>query len=126
MFDLVITNGVIVNASGTIYPPNSDIGISDGMIECIGRNLKGSKTIDAHGAYVTPRGIDGHVHLDQVALPDVVGDNFEDGTQSEVVEGRRQLCALPLKSVTMKVCSVLSKSITRRQKDLVIVITGFI
>lgn len=87
MFDLVITNGVIVNASGTIYPPNSDIGISDGMIECIGRNLKGSKTIDAHGAYVTPGGIDGHVHLDQVALPDVVGDNFEDGTRSGICGG---------------------------------------
>lgn len=87
MFDVVIKNGIIVNASGIIEPPNSDIAIVDGTIACIGRGLEGKKTIDAKGGYITPGGIDGHVHLDQERRPGIAGDNFTDGTRSAICGG---------------------------------------
>ncbi|KAI1625034.1 dihydropyrimidinase [Exophiala viscosa] len=87
--DLLITNGVIVSASDLIYPPASDIAIKNGKILCIG-SLQGlfsaQKVVDADGAYVTPGGVDTHVHLDQ-HINGALGDNFENGTRSAIAGG---------------------------------------
>ena len=62
-FDLVIRNPKVATAADTF---DSDIGIKDGVIVMLGKNLpKATKEIDAAGRVVTPGGIDGHCHLDQ-------------------------------------------------------------
>lgn len=84
-FDLVIHNGHIVTASD-ILPPSVYIGIKDGIIKCMTTEpLTGSKIIDAKGAFITPGGIDSHVHIDQDNAP--TGDNFETGSRSAIAGG---------------------------------------
>ena len=55
-----------------VLPPGLDIGIKDEKIACIGIGLpqgQETKVIDAHGGYITPGGVDSHVHLAQANCP---------------------------------------------------------
>ena len=54
---------------------------------------RGPKTqvLDAEGAYITPGGVDSHVHLAQSESPD--GDNFETGTRGAVAGGTTTVLA---------------------------------
>lgn len=85
-FDLVIRNARVATASDTFM---SDIGIRDGIIEQLGRNIAaGKKEIDAAGRTVTPGGVDGHCHLDQpMPAPARMSDNFDTGTRSAACGG---------------------------------------
>jgi len=68
MFDLIIKNGKIINGTGCPYFL-ADIGIKDGKIEKIGKDLsEAKKTIDASGLTVTPGFIDSHSHNDNALL----------------------------------------------------------
>lgn len=69
MYDLIIQNGSILDGTGSpsFY---ADIGIKDGKITKIARNLSGAKeTLDAAGLTVTPGFIDSHSHADTSLLP---------------------------------------------------------
>ncbi|BFZ62541.1 hypothetical protein YB2330_003642 [Saitoella coloradoensis] len=88
-FDLVIKNGRVVTASdiGTY-----DIGIKDGKIHMLGPDLPiedAKRVIDAEGAYVTPGGVDAHVHLAEPAMYGKGGtaDDYETGSRSAVCGG---------------------------------------
>lgn len=85
-FDVVIRNALVATASDTFM---SDIGIRDGIIDQLGRNLgQGKKEIDAAGRMVTPGGVDGHCHLDQPMPPPArMSDNFDTGTRSAACGG---------------------------------------
>jgi len=69
--------------------PNQQIASKDGKIFLLGKNLvpfvKSLVTIDAQRAYVTPGGVDSHVHLAQDNSP--TGDTFETGTRSAICGG---------------------------------------
>lgn len=85
VYDLVIYNGVVVTASD-ILPPSIYIGINNGIIETMTTQpLKGKREIDCEGAYITPGGIDSHVHLDQDNAP--TGDDFDSGSRSAIAGG---------------------------------------
>ena len=57
----LVTNGVVVTAADTFA---ADILIEDGKIAALGHNLgSAADSIDAHGMYVFPGGIDEHVHF---------------------------------------------------------------
>ncbi|KAI9845819.1 MAG: hypothetical protein M1837_004499 [Sclerophora amabilis] len=91
-FDLVVRNGVIVNASDVIH--DQEIGIKDGKIICIGAGLPRSDStsvLDAEGAYITPGGVDSHVHLEQWNTP--TGDTWETGTRSAICGGTTTVVA---------------------------------
>ena len=61
--DLKIINGTIANATETFY---ADIGIKDGLIVAIGKDIgKAKRVIDATGKYVLPGGIEAHCHIEQ-------------------------------------------------------------
>jgi len=71
-FDLVITNGIVIDGSGR---PRfrADLGIRDGRIVAItpGERLSGQQTLDAAGLIVAPGFIDVHSHSDWILpLPD--------------------------------------------------------
>ncbi|KAI1829224.1 hypothetical protein DTO006G1_9814 [Penicillium roqueforti] len=85
--DLVITNGIIVTPT-EILSPGQEIGVRAGKIVLLGQSLprtSGTRIIDAKGAYVTPGGVDSHVHLAQSESPD--GDNWETGTRGAIAGG---------------------------------------
>ncbi|KAJ5895309.1 hypothetical protein N7495_007000 [Penicillium taxi] len=93
VLDTIIKNGLIVTESG-VLPAGQDIGISDGKISLIGYNIPEgpeTKIIDAQGAYITPGGVDSHVHLAQRNAP--TGDNWETGTRSAVAGGTTTVLA---------------------------------
>jgi len=70
-FDLIIRGGRVIDGTGdSSYI--ADIGISDGLIRDIGKNLTGNadKIIDAAGKIVTPGFVDVHTHFDGQATWD--------------------------------------------------------
>ena len=74
MYDLLVTNGVVVDGSGGASY-QADIGITAGKITAIGR-LRGSKaknTIDAGQQVVAPGFVDGHTHMDAQVFWDPIG-----------------------------------------------------
>jgi dihydropyrimidinase len=94
-YDLVIRGGTIATAADVYV---ADIGIRDGVIEQIGRNLgPASEVIDATGRYVLPGGIDSHVHLSQPSGDGIVmADDFESGTRSALCGGTTTVLAFCL------------------------------
>ena len=75
-------------------PLGLEIGIKDDKIACLGTSLPVSehtKVIDAEGAYITPGGIDSHVHLAQANSP--TGDDFDTGTRSAIAGGTTTIIA---------------------------------
>ncbi|KAG8628765.1 hypothetical protein KVT40_002630 [Elsinoe batatas] len=90
-FDLVVKNGVIVTAS-EVLPPGLEIGIKSGKISCIGHSLPTTPTtqnLDCEGAYITPGGIDSHVHLAQIPT----ADGWETGSRSAIAGGTTTILA---------------------------------
>jgi dihydropyrimidinase len=59
-YDLVIKNGQLITAHESFV---ADVGVNGEGIAAIGQALAGTREIDAHGLYVLPGAIDGHVHL---------------------------------------------------------------
>ncbi|KAK2008591.1 D-hydantoinase [Colletotrichum eremochloae] len=92
--DLIISNGRIVTAS-EVFPFGIQIGIKDGKIASIGLDLTklypSARVIDAEGGYITPGGIDSHVHVQQANAP--TGDTWETATRSAVAGGTTTVLA---------------------------------
>ncbi|SCU90029.1 LADA_0F01376g1_1 [Lachancea dasiensis] len=112
MYDLVIKNGLICTASD-LY--QADIAICNGTIECIAGNIEAhlaSEIIDAKGAFVTPGGIDAHVHVDEpLKLLGEVADTMESATRSAVAGGTTTVIAFATQDVSQTGPKALSKSI---------------
>jgi dihydropyrimidinase len=80
-FDCVIRGGRVGTAVDEF---DADVGIKDGVIAAIGRDLAGSTTeIDAKGRLVLPGGIDAHAHIEQLSAAGIVNsDTFESASVS--------------------------------------------
>lgn len=85
-FDLIVRNAKTVTAADVF---TCDIGIRDGRIVAMAEGLQGAtREIDAAGRYVTPGGIDSHLHLDQpTGDGSVMADDFLSGTRSAACGG---------------------------------------
>ena len=85
-FDCVIRAGRVATAVDEF---DADIGISDGVIVAIGRNLPaGTREIDAKGRLVLPGGVDAHAHIEQFSAAGIVNaDTFESATVSAAFGG---------------------------------------
>ncbi|CAJ2510132.1 Uu.00g060320.m01.CDS01 [Anthostomella pinea] len=96
--DLIIKNGRIVTAA-EVLPLGVEIGVKNGKVVCLGQNLDaivaGSSTdtqiVDAEGAYLTPGGVDSHVHIQQDNSP--TGDTWETGSRSAIAGGNTTVLA---------------------------------
>ncbi|KAL4783915.1 hypothetical protein BJX76DRAFT_368049 [Aspergillus varians] len=95
--DTIILNGTVVTASDV---GRYDIGIKDGKIAILAPALSlsdcpATRVIDAKGGYVTPGGVDAHVHL---AEPPLFGkgktaDDYTTGTRSAIAGGTTTIIA---------------------------------
>lgn len=98
MYDLVIYNGQFASSS-TVSTTSTWLGIVGEKIVTVSSGEvpldQCRKSIDAKGAYVTPGGIDSHVHLQQLQIPveDDTGDTFHSGTRSAVAGGTTTIIA---------------------------------
>ena len=85
--DSIIKGGTLVTASEKYA---ADIGIEDGKIKLIGKDLtpeNGTEIIDATGKYVMPGMIDAHVHLSLPFCGTISADSFETGTRAAAAGG---------------------------------------
>src|SRR5690242_10692167 len=85
-YDLVIRGGTVATAADTV---SCDIGIKDGIIATLGKNLgSGRRDIDATGRFVLPGGIDSHCHIEQRSSAGVVcADDFYSATVAAAFGG---------------------------------------
>lgn len=83
-FDLVIQNGTLVMGN-QIMP--ADIGILDGKIAAIARNLSGREVYSAQGMLVIPGGVDPHVHLEMPTPTTITSDDWLTGTRAAAYGG---------------------------------------
>lgn len=75
----------------------ADIAIADQKIAAIAANIDAAladEIIDAEGAYITPGGIDAHVHVDEPAKPfGNLSDTLSSGSRSSVAGGTTTMVA---------------------------------
>jgi dihydropyrimidinase len=83
-FDLVIKNGLIINADSSFY---GDVAINKGKVAVIGNNFKAKNVIDAKGLYILPGGIDVHTHFDMPFMGTFSSDDFTTGSQAAACGG---------------------------------------
>ncbi|ORY68460.1 uncharacterized protein BCR38DRAFT_132705 [Pseudomassariella vexata] len=91
--DVIIRNGRIVTAA-EILPAGVEIGVKDGKIRCLSKHLQAgpeTQVVDAEGAYITPGGVDSHVHIQQDNSP--TGDTWETGSRSAIAGGNTTVIA---------------------------------
>jgi dihydropyrimidinase len=83
--DLVIRNGTVVTAGDIV---RCDVGVKDGRIAVLGRNLDATETVDAADKLVLPGGVDAHVHVDEPPFEGVLNvDDFRSATRSAACGG---------------------------------------
>lgn len=127
-FDMIVKNGIIVgarrptvlvtaNLPALVQANTNDvvvgqeIGIKNGVIVCIGSGLSAGPSttvIDAKGGYITPGGVDSHVHLEQHDSGN--SDTWETGTRSAVCGGTTTVLAFAAQQKTDKSIVPLVKS----------------
>jgi dihydropyrimidinase len=85
-FDTCIRNGTVVTAAERFQ---ADIGIRDGRILAVGRDLPAAdRDIDASGLWVLPGGIDAHCHIEEPAFQGaLLADDFDTATLAAACGG---------------------------------------
>ncbi len=82
---MVIRGGTLITATETRA---ADIGIKEGKIAALGRNLSGTREIDARGRLVLPGGVDSHCHIEQLSSFGIpAADDFYSATVSAAYGG---------------------------------------
>ena len=88
MFDLVVRGGTVLTSGSKAV---ADVGVEDGKVVQLGRNLRGRRVLDAEGMYVFPGGVDVHVHFSPFKRPEPGGelqvDDFYTGSLAAIAGG---------------------------------------
>ncbi|HIG42887.1 MAG: amidohydrolase family protein [bacterium] len=85
--DLIIRDGTAVTVGGRA---KVDIGVARGQVVQLGGVMSAETEIDATDCFITPGGVDPHVHLTSPMLSDDSpkwSDDFESGTRAAVAGG---------------------------------------
>src|SRR5262245_18350127 len=105
-FDCVVSAGRFATAVDDFV---ADIGIKDGTIVAIGRNIgPGRAEIDAAGRLVLPGGIDAHAHIEQLSAAGIVNsDTFASATSSAAHGGTTTVIYFAAQHVGMDLMQVV-------------------
>ncbi|ONG50113.1 dihydropyrimidinase [Pseudoroseomonas deserti] len=94
-YDLVVRGGTLASAAEVF---EADIGIKDGVIAALGRNLpRGAEEISAKGMIVTPGGLDSHCHVEELGQDGTAQEeSFASGSAAALAGGTTSfICFLP-------------------------------
>ena len=118
-FDCVVRGGRVATAVDEF---DADIGISDGVIVAIGRNLPaGTSEIDARGRLVLPGGIDAHAHIEQLSAAGIVNaDTFESATTSAAFGGTTTVIPFAAQHVGMNLMTVVGDYMALARKGAIV------
>lgn len=115
MNDLIIRQATLPDGK------KADIGITEGRISEISRNLKGRSKgeVDASGLHISPGFIDAHVHFNEPGRADWEG--LETGSTALAAGGGTTFCDMPLNSdpPVLDAARLLEKRDLAGQKSLV-------
>lgn len=118
-FDVTIRNGRICTANETYY---ADIGIKDGVIAAIAKNLPaGKQDVDATGRWVLPGGIDSHCHVEQLSgMGMMCADDFYSATVSAAFGGTTMIVPFAAQHRGNKIPEVIADYSRRAAEKAVI------
>ena len=118
-FDCVIRGGRVGTAVDEF---DADIGIKDGVIAAIGRDLAaGASEIDAKDRLVLPGGIDAHAHIEQLSAAGIVNaDTFESATTSAAFGGTTTVICFAAQHRGMNLLTVVADYTALAKKGAVI------
>lgn len=118
-FDVTIRNGRICTANETYY---ADIGIKDGVIAAIAKNLPaGKEDVDATGRWVLPGGIDSHCHVEQLSgMGMMCADDFYSATVSAAFGGTTMIVPFAAQHRGNKIPEVIADYSKRAAEKAVI------
>jgi len=107
-FDCVVRGGRIGTA---IDEYDADIGIKDGVITAIGRQLgPGASELDARNLLVLPGGVDAHAHIEQLSAAGIVNaDTFESATRAAAFGGTTSVVSFAAQHVGMDLKRVVGE-----------------
>ncbi|HWL83355.1 MAG TPA: dihydropyrimidinase [Roseomonas sp.] len=94
-FDMVVRGGTLATAAEVF---EADIGIRDGVIAALGRNLpRGAEEVSAKGLIVTPGGLDPHCHIEELGQDGTAQEeSFASGSAAALAGGTTSfICFLP-------------------------------
>ena len=99
-FDCVVRGGRVGTA---VDEYDADIGIKNGVIVAIGRELgAGASEIDAKNRLVLPGGVDGHAHIEQVSAAGIINaDTFASATTAAAFGGTTSVVSFAAQHVGM-------------------------
>jgi len=90
MNDIVIVGGSVLTVDGI---ESVDIGITNGKVTEIGRNLEGDRVINASGSWVGPSFVDVHTHLREPGFE--WKETIATGTEAAAAGGYGAVVAMP-------------------------------
>lgn len=118
-FDCVVRGGRVGTAVDEF---DADVGIKDGLIAAIGRNLPaGASEIDARGRLVLPGGVDAHAHIEQLSAAGIVNaDTFESATTAAAFGGTTTVIPFAAQHVGMSLLTVVDDYMALARKGSVV------
>lgn len=121
MLDLIIKNGLIVNAHEEI---RADLAVKDGKIVAVGKAEYFSsavKSIDAEGLLVFPGFIDSHVHIQSRTSPENESlDNYYNGSIAAAYGGTTTFVDFALPMKTQRPAEAMEEKLNRTKGQCVV------
>src|SRR5215470_2542568 len=118
-FDCVVRGGRVGTA---VDEYDADIGIKNGVIVAIGRELgAGASEIDAKNRLVLPGGVDSHAHIEQVSAAGILNaDTFESATVSAACGGTTTVISFAAQHIGLRLDEVVDAYHSLARKGAVI------
>jgi dihydropyrimidinase len=118
-FDIIIAGGTAATATDVM---DADIGIRDGRIAALGRDLGSAKrVIDARGKLVTPGGVDSHAHIEQLSAAGLMNaDTFETATRAAALGGTTTVISFAAQHQGMRLRTVVDDYLALARRGAIV------